>query len=481
MTIDPQSCHRALSARDVRFDGVFFVGVTTTGVYCRPVCAARTPRPDRCRYFSSAAAAERDGFRACLRCRPELAPGLGPSNAAPRLADTAARRIAEGALNDGTVGDLAAALGVSARHLQRALVAHLGVSPVELAQTRRLALAKGLLHDSRLGLAEVALASGYGSVRRFNAAFRARFGRPPSAVRRALSGADGAGSEGTIRLRLAYRPPLAWDALLTFLAGRAIPGVESVAGDAYRRTVALAGKAGWIAVAPGGPGVLVAEASAGLAGPLMPLVARLRHLLDLDARPADIELLLARDPLLRRRIAARRGLRVPGAFDGYEAAVRAILGQQVTVKGATTLAGRLVARLGAPLETPYPGLTHLFPPAPVLAAAGADAVAGLGMPGARARALVELARAVEGGLRLAPGVPVEPVLERLRALPGIGDWTAQYVAMRALGWPDAFPVGDLGLRHALGLSRPGEVLARAERWRPWRAYATLHLWTGGSP
>lgn len=482
MTLDPASAWRALSARDARFDGLLFVGVTTTGVYCRPICAARTPRPERCRWFETAAAAERDGFRACFRCRPELAPGRAPCDAIPRLADTAARRIAEGALDDGSVSDLAGALGVSARHLHRALVARLGVSPLELAQTGRLALAKALLHDSRLGLAEIALASGFGSVRRFNAAFRARFDRPPSAVRRTLGAARPSDGEGAdIRLRLAYRPPLAWDALLRFLAGRAIPGVEQVEGSTWRRTVALGGARGVVSVSPGPGATLVVEATGGLTPALPLLVARLRHLFDLDAHPAEIEAHLARDPRLRRLVARRPGLRVPGAFDGFEAAVRAVLGQQVTVKGATTLAGRLAARLGEAIETSHPGLTRLFPPPAVLAAAGEDAVAGLGMPGGRARALLALAAAVKGGLRLAPGVEIEATMARLLELPGLGDWTAQYVAMRALRWPDAFPAGDLGVRRALGVERPAAALARAERWRPWRSYATLHLWMEEAP
>jgi AraC family transcriptional regulator of adaptative response / DNA-3-methyladenine glycosylase II len=308
----------------------------------------------------------------------------------------------------------------------------------------------------------------------------------PGNRRRQTAGAQRLRANTPLRLRLAYQPPLAWEALLSFLAGRAIPGVEQVEGGVYRRTVALGDRTGWIAVSPGGEGALLAEVSAGLANARVPLLARLRHLFGLDACPAEIDGHLSRDPLLRRRIVGGRGrpglrgLRVPGAFDGFEAAVRAVLGQQVTDKGATTIAGRMAARLGSPLVTSFPGLTHLFPPAPVLAGAGTGTVAKLGMPGARAAAVIALARAVDGGLLLAPGVPVESTLERLRALPGIGDWTAQYVAMRALGWPDAFPAGDLGVLQALGLSRPAEARARAERWRPWRAYATLHLWTHGA-
>jgi AraC family transcriptional regulator of adaptative response / DNA-3-methyladenine glycosylase II len=474
--LDPVTCYRAVCARDGRFDGLFFVGVTTTGVYCRPVCPARTPGRDRCVFFGTRAEAERDGFRACFRCRPELAPGQGPVDALPRLVERAVARIEAGDLDERSVDDLARALEVSGRHLRRALTSALGVGPVELAQSRRLALAKQLLQDTSLPLAELALASGFASVRRFNALFQARFGRPPSAVRRER-GAGGAAS-ASIALRLDHRTPYGWDALLEFLAARAIPGVEQVEGGVYRRTLRVGPRRGWVAVRrDAGRPALRAEVSLSLAGALTPVAARLRALFDLDARPAAVDAHLALDPFLRPFVKLRPGLRVPGACDGPEAAVRAILGQQVTVAAATTLAGRVARRFGEPLETPFPGLDRLFPPADALAEAGAE-LASLGMPEPRARAAAAVARAVaREGLSLEPSADVERALARLRELPGIGDWTAQYVAMRALRWPDAFPAGDLGVRAALGGATAARAALAAERWRPWRAYAVVHLWS----
>lgn len=477
MELDTDTCYRAVAARDRRFDGRFFVGVQTTGIYCRPVCPARTPARARCRFFGRAAEAEREGFRACLRCRPELAPGHGPVDAVPRLVASALARIDAGFLNDRSVDELGAALGVTARHLRRALADALGLSPVELAQSRRMALAKQLLQDSALSMAEVALASGFGSLRRFNALFRSRFGRPPSALRR--SRAEPAG--GSLSLRLDYRPPLDWESLLAFLAARATAGVEEVAGGAYRRTVRLGSRTGWIAARalPGEPALRV-EASLSLAGALMPLVTRLRALFDLDALPHLVSSHLARDPRLRAAVRQRPGLRVPGAFDGFEAATRVVLGQQVSVAAATTVAGRLARGLGEAVVTPFPALDRLFPAPEAVAAAGEDRIARLGMPGARARTLLALAGAVaSGALRLDPGAgPAE--LERLRALPGIGDWTAQVIAMRAFGDPDAFPAGDLAVRRALRGAAARDVEARSATWRPWRAYAALHLWTAAA-
>ncbi|HSN89979.1 MAG TPA: AlkA N-terminal domain-containing protein, partial [Anaeromyxobacteraceae bacterium] len=362
MTLDADTCYRALAARDRRFDGLFLVGVSTTGVYCRPVCPARTPGRDRCRFFAHAAEAEREGFRACFRCRPELSPGQGPVDASPRLVAAATARIEAGFLNEGSVDQLARGLGVTGRHLRRALEGALGLSPVELAQSRRMALAKQLLQDTGLPVAEVAFAAGFRSLRRFNALFRARFGRPPTALRRE-AGATAA-PDGALTLRLDFRPPLDWEALLAFLAARATAGVEEVAGDAYRRTVRLGERSGWVEVRrdPDRP-ALRAAVSLSLAGALMPLAARLRALFDLDARPDAVADHLARDPLLRRSVRRHPGLRVPGAFDGFETAARVVLGQQVSVRAATTLAGRLTAALGDPVATPFPALTRLGPAA----------------------------------------------------------------------------------------------------------------------
>jgi AraC family transcriptional regulator of adaptative response / DNA-3-methyladenine glycosylase II len=480
MMPDDGTCYRALCARDARFDGLFFVGVTTTGVYCRPVCPARTPGPDRCAFFRSAAEAERAGFRACFRCRPELAPGGGAVDARPRLVSVAVGRIEGGFLDRGSVDDLAAELGVTGRHLRRAMRDELGLSPVQLAQSCRLALAKRLVQDSSLSLAGVAFASGFSSVRRFNAVVRARLGAAPSALRR---GAARAARPGAIALRVDYRPPLDWGSLLGFLGARATPGVEAVGGDGYRRSVRLGAARGWVEVRPwpGGRPALAVSLSPSLAGAIMPAVARLRRLFDLDAHPALVADHLAADARLAGPVASRPGLRVPGAFDGFEVAVRAVLGQQISVRAATTLAGRLAAALGEPLDDAPPGLARTFPGPAELARAGDARLGALGLPAARARALVALARAVEGGtIRFDEGVEAGALVEALEALPGFGEWTANYVAMRALPWPDALPAGDLVLRKALGARSAREVRARAEPWRPWRAYGALHLWAEAS-
>lgn len=493
--LDPDACHAALVARDARFDGLFFVGVATTGIYCRPICPARTPGRERCSFYRWAAAAERAGFRACLRCRPELAPGArgldegAAVDAIARLVEHAAALIDEGFLNERGVDELAARLGVSARHLRRATEARLGVSPVELAQSRRLALAKLLLHDSRLGLTELAHASGFASVRRFNAAFRARFARAPSELRREHASAA---AGPALRLRLDFREPHDFARLLAFLGARAIPGVEQVRADAYQRVVHLDGRTGLLRVARDArPGALRVELSPALSPVLMPLVARLRRVFDLDARPDQIARDLGRDPLLAPHLRRRPGLRVPGSFDDFEIAVRAVLGQQVSVRAATTLAGRLVARFGvalADLATSDPTtsdlspseLTHRFPTAAELAARGPAELAAIGLPAARAATLHALARAFSGGpLREPPGDP-ERFAAVLRTIPGIGEWSAQYLVLRGLHHPDAFPAGDLVLRKALGGLGPRAVTARAEGWRPWRAYAAMHLWTATS-
>ncbi|HET9594706.1 MAG TPA: AlkA N-terminal domain-containing protein, partial [Anaeromyxobacteraceae bacterium] len=456
MQLDPDTCFRALAARDRRFDGAFYVGVTTTGIYCRPVCPARTPARDRCLFFRSAAEAERAAFRACFRCRPELAPAAPRADASPLVA-RAVVRIEAGALDGGSVDDLARALGVTGRHLRRRMQAEIGVGPLDLAQTRRLGLAKRLLQDTALPLAEVALTSGFGSVRRFNAAFRARFDRAPSAVRRdhgdpATRGQHGIGvapGAEAIAVRLDHRPPLDWDALLAFLSARSVPGVERVERGAYRRTVRVGERVGWLAVRPGSGTALAAEVSSSLSGVLVPVVARLRALLDLDAHPAEVDEHLGRDALLSPLVRRHPGLRVPGAFDPFEAAARAVLGQQVSVAAATTLAGRLARAHGAPVATPFEGLDRAFPPPAAVAALDEDRIASLGMPGARARTLLALARGFDA-LGLERGADPERAFQALRAVPGVGPWTASYVALRALGAPDAFPAADLGLRKALG-------------------------------
>lgn len=476
MTPDADRCYAALRSRDRRFDGVFFVGVATTGIYCRPICPARLPAKERCVFFDSAAAAERAGFRACFRCRPELAPGAASVDARSWLVRSAATRIEAGFLNEHSVEDLAAQLGVSARHLRRVVEAELGVAPQELAQTRRLALAKQLLHDTALPLVDLAFAAGFSSVRRFNDAFRARFGQTPSAFRK--SGAV-APSHGTIELRLEYRAPFDFERLLAFLAPRTLAGVELVGGDVYRRTVRLGPHEGLVVVSRDvARDALRASLSLSLAPRLMELVARLRALFDLDARPADISAHLGQDAALAPLLAQAPGLRVPGAFDGFEVSVRAILGQQISVRGATTLAARLVERFGVPAREPLPGLACHFPRASELAALEPSELRTIGLPLARAQTIISLARAVaEGGLELARHAEPQSTVAALCRIRGIGPWTAHYVAMRALGWPDAFPSGDLILLRRMGVESPKAAERLAEAWRPWRAYAVLHQWS----
>lgn len=474
MPFDAATCYAALLARDRRFDGVFFVAVKTTGIYCRPICPARTPGRDRCEFFDVSAEAEQAGYRACFRCRPELAPGHAPVDAVSGHVRSAVSRIEAGYLNEHSVDELAALFGVTARHLRRSMEAEIGVSPIEFAQTRRLALAKQLLHDSQLPLTEVALASGFSSLRRFNSAFVGRFKRPPSAIRREVGGAADVQS---IRVRLDYRPPFAWDALLRFLAVRSIPGVERVEGDSYQRTVTLGDRSGIVRVHQQG-GNLEAHIALNLAPRLSEIVSRLRRLFDLDARPDLIGATLSADPLLRSTVLATPGRRVPGAFDGFEVAVRAILGQQVSVRAATTLAGRLVERFGSALPGGEPGLSRLFPTVEALATAALDEVRAIGLPATRAQTIIGLARAVSGGhLSLDGAASPALTMEHLRLVPGIGPWTAQYVTMRALRWPDAYPAGDLVICKALGVTTAKASEARAERWRPWRSYAVLHLWS----
>lgn len=469
MLLDTESCYQALVARDGRFDGLFFVGVATTGIYCRTVCPAKTPRRENCRFYPSAAAAERAGHRPCRRCRPELAPGSAPIDAVERLAAAALSRIEDGSLAEGSVADLAADLGVSERHLRRVTRRAFGVSPIELAQTGRLLLARRLLADTGLTVTEVALASGFTSLRRFNALFKDRYRLRPTDLRR---GAAATGAPETLTCALAYRPPLDWARLLAFLESQRVPGIEAVEAGRYLRTVALGGRRGWLVVSPlANRAALRVELSVSLAPVILPALARVKRLFDLAAEPCRIAGRLG--PLAE----ARPGLRVPGAFDGFEMALRAILGQQVSGKAATTLAGRLAAAFGEPIETPFPALAVLPLEPARLTAAGVEGIASRGIVTSRARAIAALAEAVAGGdLRLDPGADLARSMARLTSLPGIGEWTAQYVAMRALAWQDAFPHTDLGLRRALGEESPRRLLARAEAWRPWRAYAAMHLW-----
>jgi AraC family transcriptional regulator of adaptative response / DNA-3-methyladenine glycosylase II len=490
MLLDRESCNRAVDSADARFDGVFFVGVTTTTIYCRPICPARRTLKKNRRYFTSAAAAERAGFRPCLRCRPELAPGRALVDAVPRLAEAAARRIAAGALNGRGLERLAGDLGVSGRQLRRAMQQELGVSPIELAQTHRLLLAKQLLTETHLPMARVADASGFQSVRRFNALFRERYRLNPESLRRRTirngtqaSKRASEPREPDLRLTLAYRPPLAWNALLAFLAGRANPGVERISTGTWSRIVRIDGHTGVIRVRMPDPqtalanhDVVVLEADATLAPALMPLCARVKHVFDLVAEPNAIE-----SHLMRTGFGAiprsARGLRVPGTWDGFELAVRAILGQQVSVAGATTLMGRLTAIFGEPVPENADGFTRLSPTAERLADAGADAIRSIGLPVARAETVHRLATLVaRGELSFEADADVRALMRRLVEVRGIGPWTAEYIVMRALHWPDAFPASDLVLRRAAGNLTTAKLTKRAELWRPWRSYAAMQLW-----
>lgn len=508
--LDPDSCYRAITTRDARFDGHFYTAVTTTGIYCRPVCPARTPRRASCDFYRTAAAAERAGFRPCLRCRPELAPGRVDFETT--LAEAIFVHLQTGALDEGSVETLAAGIGLSSRQVRRIVLDRFGVTPVEIAQTHRLLFAKKLLHETDLSMTQLAFASGFHSLRRFNATFRDRYGLAPSALRRSARSEDRASQTDeqpeartdAITLRLSYRPPLDWPTLAAFLAFRATAGIEQVdasgAIPVYRRTVAIRSGSepsapivhGWLAVgmpplarpATRRHDVLVVTLSASLLPMLMNATVRLRELLDLDADPLRIDGHLASDPLLAPAVAAAPGLRVPGAWDRFELALRAVLGQQVSVAGASTLTARLARRFGDEVATPFAGLDRAAPTPDVLAVADLGDIAAVGMPASRARTIRELARfAAAGGLRMPPGLSCDAAVARLDAIPGIGPWTANYIAMRALRYPDAFPGGDLGLRKAFGRLRgvgppPTEaaLLVHSERWRPWRAYAAIRLW-----
>jgi AraC family transcriptional regulator, regulatory protein of adaptative response / DNA-3-methyladenine glycosylase II len=476
VNLDRTSCYRAIRSRDRRFDGRFFVGVHTTGIYCRPICPAPTPKLENIDFYACAAAAEDAGFRPCRRCRPETAPGTPAWVGSSAVVARALRLIRAGALDEEEVGSLAARLGIGARQLRRLFEQHLGTSPAAVARARRVHFARVLIDQSQLAASSVAFAAGFRSVRQFNYAVRATFGASPRALRQRRTVVPSRGTPLTIRLP--YRPPLDWPALLDFMAARVTPGVEAVRDGCYQRTVAIGEATGTITVeAVDGAAALLMRLQLAECAGLMELVERVRRVFDLDADPRQISAHLARSAVLRPLVAAAPGMRVPGAWDPFELAVRGILGQQVTVRAATTLAGRLAARFGAPIDG-GDGLTHLFPSPQALAEAEVESI---GIPRARAATIRELATAVARDASLLDAARGhEAAVARLCALPGIGAWTAQYVAMRALGEPDAFPAGDLGVRKALGngagLLSVAAVERLAEPWRPWRAYAVMHLW-----
>lgn len=474
--LDPHALRRARLSRDPRFDGKFFVAVTSTGIYCRPICPAPAPKETNVRYYATAAAAAAAGFRPCLRCRPEAAPGTPAWLGTSAVVRRALSMIQDGVLDEIPVAELAARMGLGTRHLHRLFVRHVGASPIVLAQTRRLHFAKRLLDETDLPITQVALAAGFGSVRRFNAAFSRAYRRAPRELRRQrrprLAPAEGA----DIVLRLALRPPYDWPQVRDFLAARAVPGVESVDEHGYTRTVRTPGGHAIVRVRPvRGAAALELRVRGAEPTALFQISSAARRMFDLAADPAGIARAFESDPLLGPLVKRRPGLRIPGAWDAFECAVRAVLGQQVSVAAARTLAARLVARAGEPLADAPDGLTHLFPRPEALAAANLD---GLGITGTRIAALRALAGAVAGNT-LDFSADVQEVVAKLASLPGFGIWTAQYVALRALGEPDAFPPGDLVLRRMAGNGTPltvRELDRRAEAWRPWRGYAVMHLW-----
>lgn len=482
LPLDRNACYAAMHAHDTRFDGRFFCGVSSTGIYCRPICRVKLPKQSNCTFFPSAAAAEAAGYRPCLKCRPELAPGLAPADSVARLATSAARFIAEDCLTDCKISDLAESLGISDRHLRRVFCAEYGVSPVQFLQTQRLLLAKNLLTDTRLTVTDVAMAAGFGSLRRFNDVFKKQYRLAPGRFRNKepRSSRD----DDAITLFLAYRPPYAWDELISFLAARAIPNVECVTQDAYRRTVAIKKGgiiySGWISVAhlPKRNALSVTVASTLL--PVLPQVlSRVRHLFDINCDPFPVheklETLNTISPGIRVP-----GIRLPGSFDPFEMSVRAVLGQQITVKAARTLAKRLADCFGAKIETSFEDLSRTFPlPGSIcsLEAPIENQLGPLGITGARARSILALAQAlvtnsITLSLHCDPGVEMQKLLK----LPGFGPWTVNYIAMRALGWPDAYLDTDYGVNKALSGMPAKEARALAQTWSPWRSYATITLW-----
>lgn len=474
MALDWQLCSQARLSRDARFDGKFFIGVLTSGVYCRSICPAPTAKEKNVRYFPTAAAAAAAGFRPCLRCRPECSPGtpawLGTSNTVSR----ALRLIDESALEDGGVEALAARLGVGARHLRRLFLQHLGATPSAVARTRRLHFAKKLIDETSLPMNQVALAAGFGCVRRFNEGIRNVYGRTPMQIRH-LARQKTIQAENQYFFRLRFRPPYHWQGMLAFLAARATPGVELVNSGRYRRSISLNGSHGYFEVSLDEKAdTLAARIQFGDPRALFFIVERIRAMFDLNADWSSIATALRSDRALLKRLDANPGLRVPGCWNGFELAIRAILGQQITVKGATALAGRLARAFGQPFSAPG-GLTHIFPSPEALTEANLSSI---GLTNARAITIRSLACGVcDGHINFEGIVDVNAFLKRLREIPGIGDWTAQYIAMRALAEPDAFPSADLGLLRALGIKTPRELEQRAEAWRPWRAYAAMCLWS----
>jgi AraC family transcriptional regulator of adaptative response / DNA-3-methyladenine glycosylase II len=484
---DKRTLYNALTSRDSRFDGLFFAGVTSTGVYCRPICPVKTPKQANCRFFATAQEAEQAGFRPCLRCRPELAPGNAPIDDAQRIAQLIVERLEEGMLDEQNgLEEIADQFELSSRQIRRIVQKELGVPPIQLLLTRRLLLAKQLLTETALPITDVAFASGFSSLRRFNDAFNRRYGMPPTRLRRkAIEGAGAILESQTSTLQLTYRPPYDWQGMLAFLSARALKGVELVADSSYARTVQLGHTRGWIKVTQAEKKhALMVEFAHSLTPVLPALLRRIRALFDLNARPDVIARHLSRDARLAPALKANPGVRVPGAFNGFEMGLRAILGQQVTVKAATTIACRFVAAFGEPITTPFAELNRLTPVPSRIASATVGDIARHGIVAARCRSIIALAQAQRSAaLSLDGGAHHDPddSIKRLTELPGIGQWTAQYIAMRALRWPDAFPKEDIAVRNNLGGVSAKEAEALSQSWRPWRSYAVMHVWRMATP
>ncbi len=479
MHLDHAACYRVIETKDARYDGRIFTGVSTTGIYCRPVCPARTPKAQNVTFYPSAAAAQEAGFRPCLRCRPETAPDLGAWKGTSNTVSRALAMIELGALDESDVETLAGRLGVGGRHLRRLFLQHLGASPVAVAQTRRVLLARQLIAETRLPMAEVALASGFGSIRRFNETFQRLYQKPPSDLRRTKASDIDAAGAGEVVVKLRYRAPYDWAGMLAFFATRAIAGVEAVEGSVYARTIALEGETGWLSVEQGAGDYLVARIRFSKLTALPNIIARLRRVFDLAADPDAIAEDLSTDALLAPLVARRPGLRLPGAWDQFELAIRAVLGQQVTLAAARNMASDMATYHGVSIDTGHPALTRVFPEPRAIADGD---LSYLKMPGKRRDTLITVGRAMADQPDfLSARQSLEQAVEALCALPGIGPWTAQYIAMRALREPDAFLAADVGLMRAIDVltgTRPDAktLLARAESWRPWRAYAAQHLW-----
>ena len=473
MNLDRQVCSRARLSRDARFDGKFFIAVLSTGIYCRPICTARASKEENVRYYPSAAAAAGAGFRPCLRCRPECSPGTPAWSGTSSTVSRALRLISEGGLEDGGMEALAERLGVGGRHLRRLFLKHLGATPNAVAQTRRLHFAKKLIDETSLSMTQVAVASGFGSVRRFNAAIRQVYNRTPLQIR-SLARRAAVEPENQYLLRLPFRPPYAWKSVLAFLADHAIPGVEFVEQNTYRRSISWNRTHGYFEVSLDASGSsLAARVQFGDSSALYFIVERIRAMFDVSADWSVIVQSLKSDPALADIAEAEPGLRVPGCWNGFELATAAILGQHVSLECAAALAGRLVQALGTPIP-PMSGVAYLFPSPETLATAD---LASIGLPPSQAATIRALARAVcDGRISFDQIVETDAFLGRLREIPGIGRWTAQYVAMRALGEPDAFPNGEPGMVRGLPEKTAGEIERRAEAWRPWRAYGVMYLW-----